>query len=447
MASTTVDESTSANEIPIGPRANPNPAWQAVRRFLSPIASLRLTVALFVLSILLVFFGTLAQVDESLHTVLERYFRSLFVWVPYQLLVLFGQKFFEDWVPASATVGGSFPFPGGWLLGGLMLANLLAAHVVRFRFSWKRSGILILHAGLIVMMVSELITGLYAVESKVTVAVGETVSFADISHLPIFHDSADTFELAFTTSKDGDTDAVVVVPGSILRRQKTISDPLLPVDIEVLQFMPNSTLLDGAGGPHDVTSSDGKTFRVEERPNVSGVDTEQREDAVSARIRLTEKATGKDLGAFMTSLWFEPNFTLRQIMIPAQKVIVDGKTYTVELRRKREYQPFNLELLEFRHDKYMGTNKAKNFSSRVRLTDPRRGEDREVLIYMNHPLRYDGMTFYQSGYFPRNDGTVLQVVRNPGWLMPYVSCAMVTLGMLVHFLLHLQGFLKRRALA
>ena len=42
-------------------------------------------------------------------------------------------------------------------------------------------------------------------------------------------------------------------------------------------------------------------------------------------------------------------------------------------------------------------------------------------------------------------GTVLQVVRNPGWLMPYFSCALVSLGMLVHFGIHLVGFLRRRA--
>jgi hypothetical protein len=37
------------------------------------------------------------------------------------------------------------------------------------------------------------------------------------------------------------------------------------------------------------------------------------------------------------------------------------------------------------------------------------------------------------------------VVRNPGWLMPYVSCVLVTLGMLIHFGLHLATYLSRRA--
>ena len=39
---------------------------------------------------------------------------------------------------------------------------------------------------------------------------------------------------------------------------------------------------------------------------------------------------------------------------------------------------------------------------------------------------------------------MLQVVRNPGWLLPYLSCTMVTLGMLVHFGIRLAGPLRRK---
>ena len=46
-----------------------------------------------------------------------------------------------------------------------------------------------------------------------------------------------------------------------------------------------------------------------------------------------------------------------------------------------------------------------------------------------------------------NKITTLQVVRNPGWLTPYLACAMMTLGMLVQFLSHLVGFVSKRRLA
>jgi hypothetical protein len=81
----------------------------------------------------------------------------------------------------------------------------------------------------------------------------------------------------------------------------------------------------------------------------------------------------------------------------------------------------------------------------VALNRPDTGENRETLIYMNNPLRYAGETFYQSGFDPDNQGTILQVVHNPSWLTPYFSCVLVGFGLIVHFAMHLLGFtLKRR---
>ncbi|MFO0843370.1 MAG: hypothetical protein U0797_13385 [Gemmataceae bacterium] len=100
--------------------------WPGVVSFLKPLASLRLTVVLFVLSLLLVFFGTMAQIDNGIGTVMKEYFRWWWVWVPWRLLVQFGQVFFG--VPQAWNVSGAFPFPGGWTLGTLLLINLIAAH-------------------------------------------------------------------------------------------------------------------------------------------------------------------------------------------------------------------------------------------------------------------------------------------------------------------------------
>ena len=81
----------------------------------------------------------------------------------------------------------------------------------------------------------------------------------------------------------------------------------------------------------------------------------------------------------------------------------------------------------------------------MRLTDPDRGVDREVVISMNNPLRYRGETFFQADVLPGDTGTVLQVVENPGWLLPYLSCGLVGVGMMLHFGIYLVAFLKRRS--
>src|SRR5262249_49664635 len=111
-------------------------AWQRCKRLIAPLASLRLTIVLFLLSMILVFCGTVAQKDFGVWTVVNGYFRSLLVWIPFKI-------FFPVAYLQKHPVPGAFPFPGGWLIGGALLVNLLAAHLVRFKLSWKRSGILI----------------------------------------------------------------------------------------------------------------------------------------------------------------------------------------------------------------------------------------------------------------------------------------------------------------
>jgi hypothetical protein len=54
------------------------------------------------------------------------------------------------------------------------------------------------------------------------------------------------------------------------------------------------------------------------------------------------------------------------------------------------------------------------------------------------------LTFYQAGFENNDRTTVLQVVRNPSWALPYVACALMTLGLLFQFSLHLAKFVARR---
>jgi hypothetical protein len=132
------------------------------------------------------------------------------------------------------------------------------------------------------------------------------------------------------------------------------------------------------------------------------------------------------------------------LLVAPQEFTHAGRTWRIVLRARRAYQPFSLTLLKFSHDRYPGTEIPKNFSSRLRLTTPDARATREVLISMNNPLRHGGLTFYQAG-FENNDRTsILQVVRNPSWMFPYIACSLMTLGLILQFGLHLAGFVRRR---
>ena len=63
---------------------------------------------------------------------------------------------------------------------------------------------------------------------------------------------------------------------------------------------------------------------------------------------------------------------------------------------------------------------------------------------MNHPLRYRGETFFQSGFEEGDKATVLQVVYNPSFVAPYIACVIVSLGLIIQFATHFAGFLHRR---
>src|SRR5689334_10247319 len=93
------------------------------------LASLKLTLICLGAAILLIFTDTIAQVHLGIHEAQERYFQSLFVWWP------------------NDQAGFRFPvFPGGHLIGAVLLLNLVAAHARRFRWAWRKVGIHLTHA-------------------------------------------------------------------------------------------------------------------------------------------------------------------------------------------------------------------------------------------------------------------------------------------------------------
>jgi cytochrome c biogenesis protein ResB len=129
-----------------------------------------------------------------------------------------------------------------------------------------------------------------------------------------------------------------------------------------------------------------------------------------------------------------------------QKFEYAGRKWKIVMRPERRYQPFSITLEKFSHDIYPGTDIPRNFSSKVRLNLPDGAAPREVLIYMNNPLRYAGLTYYQQSFANNDRTSILEVVRNPSWLVPYIACSAIALGLVVQFMVHLVAFAgKRRA--
>ncbi|MEZ6185896.1 MAG: cytochrome c biogenesis protein CcsA [Planctomycetota bacterium] len=384
--------------------ADPNP----LRRVVEAVASLRLTLVLLVASIVLVFAGTWAQRDLGIWTVLDTYFRAWVVHVDFWGVYL----------------------PGGYVIGGLMLANLLTAHALRWRFERKRAGVILIHSGLVLLLAGELVTDLCAVESNMEITEGETATWT--------YDVREVELAVIDPSHDAHNDLVIAVPESRLQSGASIPLPLRgSVRLEVEHYYPNSEVSrvpdpEQSAAPA-ITAGQALGLMAEERAPVSGVG-EQRLDRASAYVRVFEGE--RDLGRLLLSTWF-------QYQQP-QSVRVGDRTLQLELRFRRYHKPYRMRLLDFTHDRYPGTNIPKNFASRVVLSDVEQGVEREVVISMNEPLRYRGETFYQSAFKNDDQTTVLQVVRNPGWTIPYIAVLISALGMLLQFGATLRRALRKR---
>lgn len=380
-----------------------------LRSFRDFFCSMQLTVWLLILSMILVFVATLDQVNLGIWAVQEKYFRSFAVL----------------WQIPDSNV--AIPvFPGGYFIGGLLLINLVAAHVYRFSFSWKKSGIQLTHAGLILLLVGELLTGLMSKESFMRLDTGETKHYSE---------SFSANELVLIDHSDPKSTLVVAIPEAAVADKKSIQHKDLPFRVDVKDYYPNSNL--SRVGPH------------------SGLQPVANQGFGTSVVIVPEKLTYKPNERNIPSAYIEivaPEgsqgiWLASQMLAQAQTFQYAGKTWEIAFRQTRTYKPFALTLLKFTHDKYPGTEIPKNFSSRVRLKSDDGKEDREALIFMNNPLRYGGYTFYQAGFDNNDTTTVLQVVRNPGWLLPYIACVAMGLGLCIQFGITLAGFIRKRSAA
>ncbi len=373
-------------------------------------SSVKLAVVLLALGLILVFWGTLAQVKLGLYQAQHEFFRSWFIY----------------WSPAGSGVRIPI-FPGSYLVGGLLIVNLFAAHLRYYRKGWKYFGIALLHIGVVLMLAGQFATDMFSVESYMKIREGAAANYSE---------SNGRWELAIVDTTDEQEDKVVAIPASLLVDGATIENRELPFQVRVKTFHLNSLLAgEPTGGLEPVDAENATASKIWWR----GLPKETRmdyRDIPSVLVDLIEPGGGSR------------KFLLSGHLARPQTLVMGGRQLKMDLRPERYYKPYYLHLVDFRFDRYPGTETPKNFSSRVRVVRPDSGEDREVTIRMNEPLRYAGKTFFQSSYDQADEkGTVLQVVDNPGWLTPYLACILVAVGMSWQFLVHLLGFAARRKTA
>lgn len=547
MATNTVGSRTTTATKTISP-------MDIARAILAPLASLKLTVFLLVLSVIVTFIATLDQTRADVYQVKMKHFENLMVEVPFQTF------FVPRWAPSYQNVPGSFYIPSGITILVLMLMNLSAAHLLRFRlqakggkliagivaaifaglltwavifngqnadgfqaqppFSWRqmwtlmqigllglsiaaafgwfslnkarkterillatatlifgatliltlflrekafigdsamrilwqltqatmaalvsfvacsllfnrKAGIVLLHLGVAGLMFNEIYVTTTNDEQRMTIFEGETVSQAiDIR----------ATEMAIIDTTDPEFDEIVVVPGSKLQLGGMISSDELPFDIQCISYTNNSDLSRRSSLSNEqvATAGMGMRLKVVELPPTAGTDSDQVADIASAYVKFTSKPDGNDLGTHLISQHIEEH--------DSDVVTVGDKSYRVALRFKTAYKPYSLKLIDAQREDYLGTDTPRWYSSDIILSDFNNNIKSEQKIWMNNPLRYSDETFYQSGMTTLPDGrelSILQIVRNKGWMIPYVCCMFTVVGLIAQFGGTLLGFMEK----
>jgi len=377
-------------------------------------ASLKLTVALLGLSMILILLGTLEQVHWGVWHIQKEYFSSWFCLYP---------------LNTSAPL--HLPLPGGYLLGLILVINLICAHFQKFKDKkgYKHWGIKMIHVGLLLLLVGGFVTAVYQDESAMVIPEKEQRNYTEAFR---------SYELVVIEHAANGTDKVVSVPEELLQKT-TLSLPNTSFTAKVLKYFPNSILRAQSQFPQgevaQVTQGIGARTPLAYKPIPESFD----DNNPNNPLAIIEINSGKvSLGSWILNPQLGESF-------PAQTFVHEGKTYEVNLRKLRQYLPFSITLNQFTHEKYPGTDIPKRFVSDV-VVASETGKF-PYTISMNQPMRHGGMTFYQSSFGATSEGkniSVLQVVRNPGWLIPYLSVGLMSLGLLWHFCLSLGQFLNRR---
>jgi len=362
-----------------------------------PLTSVKTVVICLLFLFILTFWGTIDQVEHGLYAAQQKFFYSIFF-----------------------LAFGFLPFPGAQLILWILFIHLVA--VLIFRFSYRRNnvGILIIHFGLFLVLVSAFVTFYFAQESHVTLMEGEGSNISTAYH---------NWELSVWT-QSGNTRKVVAFDSDRFKAGEILKFDEDDFDVIVETYYPNSEAYTMRGGNPNTTFLNAS--------EISSIKEAKKEKEPEKNFPggIFHVKKGQQELAMLILYGGETDPT----------ILKNGnESYYFMLRRKRFELPFVLQLADFRMDVHPGTEVARSYESEVEIETP--DSSRRTVIFMNNPLRHKDYTFYQASYsidpFGREAST-LAVVKNIGRILPYISTIVTVLGLVTHFAMMFLQLLNRK---
>jgi len=355
------------------------------------LISVKLTTACLCLLYILTFWGTIAQIQDGLYQAQSKYFYSLYF-----------------------LAMGFIPFPGAQLVMWVLFVNLVFVALLRFVYSWRNIGLIIIHSGLFLFLISGYVTFKGSQESYLNLKEGQATNVSTAYHdweVSIWEQGPQ--ENPLLISRD-----VTALDWNQLKTNQTIDLKDLKIQLTIKEHYNNCVAYQGKTSK-DMLSATG-IARLEPADLLK--EPEKNNPGGKIHVRINNQ---DDYDVLL--------FAGETIPVNIQS---GNKKYQMILRLKRFTLPFMLSLLDFKMERYPGTDTARSYQSLVEIQ--LEGAKREKLISMNIPLRYADMTFYQSSYSIDNrtgeESSVLAVVKNKGRVLPYIATFITILGLVVHFI-------------
>lgn len=360
-------------------------------RIVKTFASVKITVVCLFLLFVLTFWGTVAQVNQGLYAAQERFFASLVF-----------------------LVGGIVPFPGAQLVLWVLGINLLCVTITRFIHYAKPKyiGILTIHFGLLLYLLSAFVIFRFSVESNVHLKEKDGTNVSA---------SYSLWELA-SWRETGDKRSVHAYDISSSSVNKRLKFSNGNFEASVQQFYPN------AQAYMDTNGMTAKSAPL----NASGIVLLQPKEVLIER----EKNIAGGIFEVHAPRQKSVSLLLYGGDTRPTEVKIGETSYFFVLQHKKYELPLTIELVDFRAAFHPGTETAKSYESTVKITHD--GASRELVISMNKPLTYKDYTFFQASYAIDSFGTeysTFAVVKNVGRFLPYISSLITFGGLALHFLI------------
>jgi ResB-like family len=411
-------------DLPPPPPDDSHPARRPrnrVDRVLAVLGSFNIAVVAFALMIVVTFAGTWLQKTKGLYDCQRWYF--------------------ESWItPREGWIGGWLPLPGMALLLAVIFVNVLAGGIIRIRKSPSTVGVIIAHLSMLGFIIAGAVSlwskteGFLLVNESARNSVVEATQDWVIEVRELGKSGSDT-------SAPGNGE-VFFFPDKKFRdcvdgRTRTFFKSVWPFEIKVSGYLRNAAVVPAA----DPSIHSGSPRHGDYALKALEVESANERNLAGVKVEAVEANGGATCAVGLLSAG------VRQPMV----FECAGRRYSMALTRERWELPFAVHLDDFRAKYYPGTKKAESYESDIRVVHAN-GKESKHHISMNQPLRDSGYVAFQTNYDQESPPgeekySVFTVVKNRSDQWPLYSLIVCTMGLVIHFLVKLSGFLRRSAAA